>query len=419
MQDIGSNIDELFRKAAENYPVKPGEDNWDHIVSKISGNTTIAETTNRNQYKKYLTIMVLFLLVMFLGFYFLIPGSKQGTVSVDERQQNNSVQNKISDTKTESDLTDKISPGDVLEEKGSSQNRNQKVDISTNHSITNITSSAIPKNDKENVDVNASETGIEKENKVTVSLTLYNQKADLIPTESSMNNPAIINKIYLTGRPLKIKPITFQKNENAFISKKGMYYGLLGGPGFSAVKKGGLNKTGYAAGLLGGYRFGEKVSLEIGLLFSQKYYTSDGKYFSLKEIGPMMPAGMKVIQIEGGSCVFQFPVHFRYDVINKRDQRFFSSAGISSYLMIVEHNRYHTLFNGIEEKTNGSYMRDRRYFAPVLDFGVGYERDIGKRKSIRLEPYIQIPLKGIGVGNLPVLSTGLHIGITQSAEKPN
>src|SRR5688572_11607912 len=224
MQDIGSNIDELFRKAAEDYPVKQGEDNWAHIVSKISGNTAIAETKNKNQYKKYLALMALFLLLMFLGFYFLIPDSKPGLVSADERQQNTSMQKKAPDAKMEFGQTDKNSLRVVVEETGSSQNRHQKTEIPADHSVTNIPGSDIPSYNKEKVSVNFSETEKEKENKRTISLTTYNQKADLIPGESNMSNPAILNEIYFSGRPLKIKPLTFQKNENGFISKKGVYY---------------------------------------------------------------------------------------------------------------------------------------------------------------------------------------------------
>ena len=35
MQDLDNDMDELLRRAADNYGLKPGESNWDNIVSQL------------------------------------------------------------------------------------------------------------------------------------------------------------------------------------------------------------------------------------------------------------------------------------------------------------------------------------------------------------------------------------------------
>ena len=71
--------------------------------------------------------------------------------------------------------------------------------------------------------------------------------------------------------------------------------------------------------------------------------------------------------------------------------------------------------NGTKENITGLYRNSSRYFAATIDISLGYEHTIGNHNNkIRIEPYVQIPLKGIGVGTLPVLGTGLHIGYSLS-----
>ena len=68
--------------------------------------------------------------------------------------------------------------------------------------------------------------------------------------------------------------------------------------------------------------------------------------------------------------------------------------------------------NGTAENVTGSYKNSSHYFAAAIDINIGYERMIRNNISIRVEPFIQIPVKGIGMGSLPVKSIGLHFGVS-------
>ncbi len=184
----------------------------------------------------------------------------------------------------------------------------------------------------------------------------------------------------------------------------------------NSVKNQDIKKVGFDIGLIGGYRFNRHISVETGVLFSQKYYTTAGKYFNMKEIGPMMPAAMKVMEVKGASKFVEIPVHLRYDVFRKKSHRFFSSAGFSSSVLTEESNQYHTSLNGTEGMMYATYRKKRSYFAASFDLAIGYEKNIGTKANIRIQPYIQLPVKGIGVGNLKVMSPGLHLVITRSPQ---
>jgi hypothetical protein len=88
------------------------------------------------------------------------------------------------------------------------------------------------------------------------------------------------------------------------------------------------------------------------------------------------------------------------------------AAGCASYVLIQEKNNYHTMMNGAEENVTSSYKNSSHYFAATIDISTGYERILGNNVSIRTEPFIQIPLKGIGMGALPVKSIGIRVGVS-------
>jgi len=128
-----------------------------------------------------------------------------------------------------------------------------------------------------------------------------------------------------------------------------------------------------------------------------------------------MPTGMEVLNLDGSSNAFELPVGIKYNVFHKSNAIVFSTAGISSSIMLSENNTYRTSTNGVRQNLTSSYKNPSGYFAVSFDFGVGYESRIRKIGNIRIGPYMQIPLKGTGVGALPVISSGLHIAFTRFA----
>lgn len=54
------------------------------------------------------------------------------------------------------------------------------------------------------------------------------------------------------------------------------------------------------------------------------------------------------------------------------------------------------------------------YFFSIFQLSAGYEFAVNGKTKIRIEPYVKMPLQGIGIGSLPISSTGLYLGITHS-----
>jgi hypothetical protein len=67
-----------------------------------------------------------------------------------------------------------------------------------------------------------------------------------------------------------------------------------------------------------------------------------------------------------------------------------------------------------EDYTGTKMYKDAsKNWLSVGNISVGYERRIFKKTSLRIEPYARIPLKGVGIGSLPLSSMGVLVGITR------
>lgn len=426
MQDLEPDMEDLLRRASEAYPLKQGEDKWDDIASKISqkpAGVPIPKQRKGWQHKKYTAVLLFGFLL--LGYLVVNNGKKQNNPILQNAEKYTAQPTSPIINKKDGN---QILPEISIQEKSLSQNKNQS--IATNHSTadgkrtvsknTDVINSGIPAKIKSDPTNNITFTGAENNTDEKLSITKNNlvNEVSLIPLsekESFLNtiklSPEQYNRVkQFDGLPLNKD----EANIKTKFSKKGFYYGMVSGVDINAVKDQGFKKAGFDVGVLTGYRFSTAVSLETGLLFAKKFYWTPGKYFSTDEMRSTMPAGTELIEVHGSSRVLEIPLHLRYDLLMKHNHRLFTTVGFSSYIMTEENNQYYTMLNGIQGKVNTSYKKDRRYFAAAIDLGLGYEKDLGNKIHIRFEPYLQLPVKGIGIGHLPVKSAGLRIAITRS-----
>ncbi len=187
---------------------------------------------------------------------------------------------------------------------------------------------------------------------------------------------------------------------------------MITGLDFSKVASGAFGNTGYDAGFIVGYKFQLKFSIETGLLVNNKNYNSAGKDFNMDKIGPAMPSGMVIENINSHSSLLEIPVKVKYNFIHKAASNFFIAGGASAYIMTKEKNMYDATVNGTQEKIMGIYNRNNYGLPAVANISIGYEHKISDLLNVRVEPFLKIPLQGMGVGSLSVTSAGLQVGIT-------
>lgn len=414
MQDLDNNMDELFQKAGEQYPLKENKSGWDDIAYLLNNTTAppLIIKNKKNNRSKWLLLLLPFLLAGTASIFFLDGNDKNSdTDKAGNKNSFNQPSKEVYDVgiiannkKTTPKIVTQSTASPYAETGVNSKagnSKNKKIIPLFNYLYTNKQSKK-----SETLPMAITTTDNHLENNTTIESNTSDNIQNSVPVRTNTLNNR--NEISDT-----IKPITTSKKETPGKknNKTGFYFGLSSGPQISQVKNQSINKIGFDVGVVAGYMINSKASIESGIFFSKKHYYSDGKYFSMEKIAGTMPPNMDMISINGSCTIFEIPLKLKYDFLQKNKHIIFGTAGISSYILTKESNDYIALISGSQQHLKGNFQHTTKYVSAAFNLSAGYEHRV-KQNKIRLEPYIQIPLKGIGEGSMPVLSAGLHIGIS-------
>lgn len=175
-------------------------------------------------------------------------------------------------------------------------------------------------------------------------------------------------------------------------------------PDFSGTGESASTRLGAGAGIHLEYRILPRLGLVTGLVYSQKNYLANSSY-SPYDFGYYRP---KPDHIDASCGVLDLPINLRYYFSQGRRHSFFLSSGLSSYLMKSED---YTMVYSDERYEDFTYEvrgENRHYFA-VYNFSAGYEVRISPRWSLQGEPFLKIPAKGIGAGEIRLNSMGAFV----------
>lgn len=413
-------MDDLFRKAAEDYPLKSGDSSWENVSKKIiehNYETKPVATIQTSINNKYIALIFLFIgLVVGLFIYKNIGDKGKIYSSVKNEASLNPGINRHSPENVESKNNITVN--------NSKQNKKQDPFIYKTGKIKSDFNSnihyAIADSEEKHVKIINEKNNIVSDtwlNQQKFSSKIKNANAEDILNDDMSTSKNIVDEKKPADESINKKNNSVKEDRNKknyIVHARGAYIGLVAAVDFSNVKSMTNNNTGYGLGILFGYKFNRKISLETELIINKKNYSSEGRYFNMDKVKSTMPAGMHIKSLFTNSSVVEIPVKIKYDFIANNKTNAFASAGISSYIMIAEKNNYKATLNGNEEQFSGVYNKNDYSFPAVANISVGYEHIVSKSLNIRIEPFLKIPLKGMGVGNLPVTSTGLQLSITHS-----
>jgi len=359
MQDLNNHIDDLFRKAAADYPLRQNQDNWEKVAPLLKGSILLDPAPKTYRSRGFNASARLLFAAVFLSV--LMPiGNPTKNIQTAKPYEN---------------IIEKIAPAETYFTTSAKKRQQHKVSHQNPLPIT-----------------------VESE------------------TEQDLH-PAIVSPILINPQQpalsVTVKTPQFNPQKISPAKKRHIYLGLAFGPSLNQVKNQGLQKTGYDIGFIAGYQLTKRLAIETGITYAKKYYFSDGKYFNMSGAGSGMPSGMKILAVEGSSDVFEIPLKLKYDLKTRKDNHVYFSAGISTYILTGEYNKYKAFINGAAQNIKSKYGSNKNYAAAAINYSIGYEIKLGKTSQVRIEPYMQIPLKGVGIGSLPVTTAGLHLGITK------
>ena len=421
MQYVNDDMDELFRRAAEDYPLDTTNADWNKVLAALEGHAQQKAVPENKGNKNGRLLWLLLLLPLGLICNQLyspgaienqVPksnaGSSKVTIDVSKVQ---SVKN--------SDLTK--GKGDIIKnvETGQSRPDNQianpsvKPSFSTSEKLysANLTSRGSNGKDystnyfthtsnlqtaaQDNHDLMSDEPGYRRS---YVPEILFSHPFADISTQVSRE----LNPLFNLSEQNSKQPIHVAR-------RKRFYAGVIAGADATTVKFQKIENAGATYGALLGYELNKKWSIEGGILLEKKYYYSEGKYFKTTKI----PQNWTVDDVSGNCKMIELPLSIRYNFTAHKNSGWFATAGTSTYFMQKQNYVYDYYWGGWRYTKNMDYDTASTYIFSNIGLSVGYVHRLGNFADLRIEPYVKLPVSGIGIGRLPMLSSGLQIGITK------
>ncbi len=417
-------MEELFQRAAEGYPLDPGPDDWQNIAAKINAAQTLVPVKNTSINVTKILLLTGLILLLSAGFFIVLKNS-----SVRYKSAENVVYHNANCTESKEQS---VTSTPALKVSIKKNNKQQSISVShfkqqvtANKKVIefkmqnsrsgnvlrlqneqHIKSGFTEKANTEPIKVLPKETIKFQENALTMPLMNSDIALTKIDNEPRNKTASSINKTKDTA-------LSFRNSKSIIIAspyKKSLYLSVIAGADFSKVKSGPFNNIGVAYGLIAELKFTKVVSLQSGIIVNKKNYIGEGVVFNIEKVRSMM-AGMTINNVESKSTIIEIPVAAKFYFKSRRVPHFFIAPGISAYILTKERNLYHVDHNGLAEKLTGFYPSNTFSAPAVAIISAGYQTPILKHAEISIAPYLHVPLRGVGIGKMPVTSAGFRVSI--------
>jgi hypothetical protein len=177
-------------------------------------------------------------------------------------------------------------------------------------------------------------------------------------------------------------------------------------PELSTVRWASYTTPGSNLGVLLEYRLAPKWRLSAGALRSVKRYEARGSDYH----SPYTYS--YTIDVVDAVCrITDLPLNLRYDVVQRPQAAWFASAGLSSLLMRREDYTYYYSYKSQPVTRAWSLSKGSNHWLSVLNLSAGYERTLGGRWAVQGEPFVKIPLGGVGFGKVKLSTAGVFFSL--------
>jgi len=224
-----------------------------------------------------------------------------------------------------------------------------------------------------------------------------------VPTK----RPASVSDSALRAFTVKSIPTPIQRKGGLYINRS-LQIGVLAAPDFSSVSSMSGDKPGSTIGLTADYQFAHRWYVGSGLLLSRKNYAAAPPNFHVPKDYDNMPY---VNFVKGSFNMLEIPLNLRYDFSVTGNTMFFATAGLSSYVLTTEScNYYYQGYQPFSRQTIKSmhYANQPDYWFSALNLSMGVEMGINNSMSVIVAPYVKVPVRNMGFGQVQLSSVGIN-----------
>lgn len=429
MQYVNDDMDELFRRAAGQYPLDTSSGDWSKVQAALQQEQP---APGRKDRRHYLWLLLLLPLALICNRYqsaadrFPAGTHTPATAAApvhNNADDKNDINNKIINNKNNINENNvhasSVVKAEPVKTAGRSANGGQDVSVLTASAATAIQGHASH--------AASSASGLHRDSRQEMSIVdpgIGNGSATGNgPSELSFTHFINGGRTGLHAVPGLLNPTASyladpHETDVAMKTPKRslhhVYIGIMGGIDATTIKWQRIDHAGYDYGILAGYQLNKKWSVETGVFMDRKFYYTEGAYFYTGKL--YMPPNSWITDVTGNCRMIEVPVSARYLLHASPRSGWFVTAGVSSYFMKKEDYSYTYYY----ASTNTSAKHDKSYtnastnLFSVAQVSGGYMHRIGRLGSLRIEPYVKAPLSGLGFGRLPMTSAGVRVGLVRT-----
>ncbi|MEL7002728.1 MAG: hypothetical protein AAFN93_08350 [Bacteroidota bacterium] len=178
--------------------------------------------------------------------------------------------------------------------------------------------------------------------------------------------------------------------------------GLEFSPDLSGASLGRVEDTGFNLGLNVEYHLTSKFSVNSGLVYAKKIYYADQNIESYNR-----NPNWVIDRVDAVCDVIDIPINLNYYIAGRERSGFLLSAGLSTYIMLTED--YDISYERPSIERQWSIRNENDHFFGIFNASVGYKKILSPTMSLQAEPFVKIPLEGIGEGELDLFTSGLRL----------
>jgi len=181
---------------------------------------------------------------------------------------------------------------------------------------------------------------------------------------------------------------------------------LSAGPDLSFVGLGDGGKTNLNYGIGMGYTLANRFTVRAGFYVAKKIYTAKASDYHPPSWYWTYNSALE--RIDANCNIYEVPVSASYNFGRSKNHSWLAGLGVSTLFMKRE--TYNYLYKdawGQSRNKSWTLRNGSRHYFSMLTISGGYQYRVNQHFSIIAEPYLKLPLQGIGFGKIKLNSGGL------------
>ena len=155
-----------------------------------------------------------------------------------------------------------------------------------------------------------------------------------------------------------------------------------------------------------------RFSVSTGILYNKKKYTTGGEaYHPPDQYWNYYTNGVVPEEVFGHCAVLDIPLNLTYNWSPNRKLQFLSTIGASNYIVLSEDYKYRFDAYNPGAAEGWDTNESTKVMFGIANLSLGVQYFIKPKIGIKVEPYLKVPLKDIGWGQVDLYSTGTLISL--------